>query len=159
MKASLDFPDWKQYPEGTEADFMRFFHDYEANIIEVSFLSEEQIDMFQSDFRVVADLMVHRRLNPDYRPEPWVLKHVEATLMLLSIMTGDRRYEQVLNEEWEGGRPNIMDPYLDRIEEKGESKLASLMQKLFALKRLDDAEKAASDEAFRKQLYKEFNLA
>ena len=55
------------------------------------------------------------------------------------------------------------DMYLDRIEAKGEakgeSKLASLMQKLFALKRLDDAEKAASDEAFRKQLYKEFNLA
>ena len=111
--------------------------------------------------------MVHRRLNPDYRPEPWVLKHAEATLMLLSTMTGDRRYEQVLNEKWEGGRPNTMDPYLDRIEEKGvlkgraegESLLASLMQKLFSLGRDDDAKKAASDEKFRKELYKEFNLA
>ena len=87
--------------------------------------------------------------------------------MLLSTMTGDRRYEQVLNEEWEGGRPNTMDPYLDRIEakgftkgeEKGENKAFLLMQKLFSLGRDDDAKKAASDEKFRKELYKEFNLA
>lgn len=171
LKKALDFPDWSMFPDGSEADFMEVFKDYGTNIYEIAFLSEAQIDMFRSDFRVVADLMVHRRINPDYRPEPWVLKHAEATLMLLSTMTGDRRYEQVLNEEWEGGRPNTMDPYLDRIEAKGEEKgivkgrvegenlLASLMQKLFALKRLDDAEKAASDEKYRKKLYEEFNLA
>ena len=38
-------------------------------------------------------------------------------------MTGDQRYEEVLNEKWEGGRPNTMDPYLDRMISKGEEKL------------------------------------
>ncbi len=59
------------------------------------------------------------------------------------------------------------DPYLDRIEAKGRSEgkkegenlLASLMQKLFALGRDEDVKRIASDEAFRKELYKEFNLA
>ena len=74
-------------------------------------------------------------------------------------MTGDRRYEEVLDEEWEGGRPNTMDPYLDRLEKKGEKKVLLLMQKLFSLGRYDDAKKAVFDETYRTELYKEFHLA
>ena len=56
-----------------------------------------------------------------------------------------------------------MDPYLDRNEAKGKkegvNQSLTLMKKLFSLGRDDDAKKAASDEAFRAKLYKEFNLA
>ena len=78
MKEGLGFSTLRKNPVRTKDDFMEFFHDYGMNLIEAAFLLGEQIDMFQSDFHVVADLMVHRRLDPNYRPEPWVLKHAEA---------------------------------------------------------------------------------
>ena len=43
-------------------------------------------------------------------------------------------------------------------EKQGEKKLAELMQKLFALGRNEDAVRAASDPAFREQLYQEFAI-
>ena len=43
-------------------------------------------------------------------------------------------------------------------EARGENRLASLMQKLFALGRNDDAQRAASDREFRKALFREFNI-
>ncbi|MCR5135668.1 MAG: hypothetical protein K6C12_01020 [Oscillospiraceae bacterium] len=42
---------------------------------------------------------------------------------------------------------------------KGQNKLAALMTKLFSLGRVSDAERAASDAAYRQQLYQEFQIA
>ena len=49
-------------------------------------------------------------------------------------------------EGWEEGRS------------EGENLVVTLMQKLYGAGRAKDAERAASDEAYRKELYKEFNL-
>ena len=43
-------------------------------------------------------------------------------------------------------------------EARGESKLASLMDKLFSLDRFDDAQRAAKDERYRAELFKEFQI-
>ena len=43
-------------------------------------------------------------------------------------------------------------------ERRGETKLATLITKLFSLGRVDDAQKAASDEEARKGFFKEFNI-
>ena len=43
-------------------------------------------------------------------------------------------------------------------EARGENRLASLMQKLFALGRNEDAQRASSDREFRKVLFREFNI-
>lgn len=40
----------------------------------------------------------------------------------------------------------------------GENKMADLMQKLFSQGRVEDAQKAASDQAYRNSLFKEFNI-
>ena len=45
-----------------------------------------------------------------------------------------------------------------RGREEGENKMADLMQKLFALGRVDDAMKAASDKTFRDQMFQEFEI-
>ena len=42
--------------------------------------------------------------------------------------------------------------------EEGENLVVTLMQKLYGAGRAKDAERAASDEAYRIELYKEFNL-
>lgn len=74
-----------------------YVSDYRINVFEISWLTEEQISMFKSDFRLVADFFVKRRLDPEYIPKDKTeIKHIEEVLKLLSVFTGDHRYEEVL---------------------------------------------------------------
>ena len=91
-----------------------------------------------------------------------MIQKCDSTLM--AAITHDDRFTEVLQE---GGKPRDMCEVLDRVEargeargkQEGENKAYTLMQKLFSLGRVEDAQKASSDEAFRKELYKEFHLA
>lgn len=95
-----------------------FINDYRINVFEIAFLPEETINSFHSDFKVVADYFVHSRRNPDYRPtDPIKFKHVDEVLKLMSVLTRDERYVELLNQE--GGKPENMCEVLDRAEERG----------------------------------------
>ena len=51
------------------------------------------------------------------------MQHVEAVLQLLSVMTGDYRFEDVLNDpDGPEGGINTMCDVLDRVEARGEAK-------------------------------------
>lgn len=108
LKERLDIP-----PE-----FEPYVNDYKINLFEVAYLTHEQVEMFQSDFRVVADYFVQKREKNDYDPEPRALTHVQETLQLLSVMSNDQRFEEAYNSDAEGGIHNMCD-VLDRIELKG----------------------------------------
>lgn len=108
LKERLDIP-----PE-----FEPYVNDYKVNLFEVAYLTHEQVELFQSDFRVVADYFVQKREKNDYHPEPHALKHVHETLQLLSVMSNDQRFEAVYQNDTEGGIRNMCD-VLDRIEQKG----------------------------------------
>ena len=74
-----------------------YFSDYKLNVFEISWLSDEQAAMFQSDFGIVADFFINKRKDKNYRPaDKRVIKHVDEVLKLLSVMTGDNRYEEIL---------------------------------------------------------------
>lgn len=95
---------WKKYssikeciaiPEGLD----EYVNDYKVHIIEVAWLTDEQLAMFKSDFGIVANFFVQKRKNKDYKPDdPRTIRHVDDVLKLLSVMTGDRNYELVLYE-------------------------------------------------------------
>ena len=126
--------------------------------------------MFKSDFGIVADFFVQKRKNKNYIPDDKrIIEHVDEVLKLLSVMTGDRKYETVLCDN-EKGRVNRMCDVADRLvnsgivkgrEEgilKGESKMASLINKLMSEGRSDDVMLATEDEEARKRFYKEFGI-
>lgn len=108
--------------------------------------------LFKSDFRIVADYFVQKCKYGDYNPEPMEFTHVQETLQLLSVMTGDHRFEEICNDDREGG-PHNMCEVLDRIEnrgiQQGENDFAELMSNLFAQGRIEDAKRAAEDREFR----------
>ena len=79
--------------------FRPFVNDYKVNLFEIAFLSREQVNLFQSDFRIVADYFVQKREKGDYIPKPQEFVHVQETLQLLSVMTGDHRFE----DAWKDG--------------------------------------------------------
>ena len=95
-----------------------FVSDYKINVFEIAFLSEEQINYFHSDFRVLADFFVHRRNDPNYIPtDRQKFKHANEILELLAVLTGDHRYEDIIDAE--GGAPTDMCEVLDRVEQRG----------------------------------------
>ena len=156
-----------------------FVPNVKINLFEIAYMSPEQVKSFRSDFRIVADYFVQKRINNDYVPPKDELVHVEAVLQLLSVMTNDRRFEDSFNEARTAGKEvrNMCD-VLDRVEmrgreegreegleigreeglEKGADRAFTLMQMLFADGRSDDAVRAANDKEYARQLMKEYKL-
>lgn len=95
-----------------------FVNDYKINVFEVAYLTKEQVEMFHSDFKIVADFFVQKRINKDYRPSGEQIKHVDAILKLLSVLTSDFRYEAVIYDSKKGKVKNMCE-VLDRIEANG----------------------------------------
>ena len=83
-------------PDGME----KYINDYKIQIFEVAWLTEEEIERFQSDFRIVANFFTQKRKNKDYIPDdPTEIKYVDEVLKLLNVMTGDKRYEKIFQEK------------------------------------------------------------
>ena len=70
-------------------------------------MTREQLSYFHSDFRIVADYFIQKREKNDYIPSPDRLEHVEAVLQLLSVMTDDTRYEDILNKKDESKKKEV----------------------------------------------------
>ena len=144
-------------------------NDYRMNMYEIAYLSDEQVQMFTSDFKIVADYFVQMQKNRNYVAPETTINHVHELLQLMSVMTHDNRFEDVYSSEMER-RPTNMCEVLDRIEnrgiqkgmekgiEKGEDTILSLMKYLLSNGRLDDARRATEDKAYRNQLLDEISL-
>lgn len=73
--------------------------------------------MFQSDFRLVADYFIQMRTNKEYNPSQEVMKHVDAVLKLMSVLTQDDRFEEMQNGAQ--GEVKTMCEVLDNAISKG----------------------------------------
>ena len=77
-------------------DLDPYVSDYKVNLFQIAYLSDEQVEMFQSDFKVVADYFVQKRKNNSYIPTRTEIKHVQAVLQLLSVMEQDDRFIEAM---------------------------------------------------------------
>ena len=96
-------------------DLKPYFSDYEIHVFNIAFLPEETIRLFRSDFRIVADYFSQMRKNKKYIPSKNTMKHVDAVLKLMSVMTGDHRFEEAQKK----GKVRTMCEVMDRVEQKG----------------------------------------
>lgn len=151
-----------------------YVNDYKINLFQIAFLTEEQVKLFKSDFRIVADYLVQMRKNNDYVPDPTYFKHVHETIQLLTVMAQDSRFEEVYQEKLKQHKEGVfkmnMCDVFDKYENsgraegkaegiiEGENKLALLVGKLCSLKRFDDVKKVAEDQNYRSALMKEFSI-
>lgn len=157
--------------------FRPFVNDYKINLFEIAYLTHEQVELFQSDFRIVADYFVQKREKNDYTPSAQMIQHVQETLQLLSIMTGDHRFEEAYNDQQEGGPQNMCE-VLERVEnrgmdrgiqigiqrgtktgiQQGEDMFALLVKKLLECGRMEDIRRATEDRAYRQKLMEELKI-
>lgn len=142
-----------------------FVNDCKINVFEISWLTDKQIQMFKSDFKVVANFFINKRKNRNYIPDDRTsIAHIDEVLKLLKAMTGDDRYEKLLEDsEW---RASNMCEVAERLEKigiekgvaEGETKLGLLVAKLLSDGRTSDIELAATNKNIREKLYKEYNI-
>lgn len=86
----------------------------------MALLTDEQVKMFKSDFRIVADYFVQMRKNKNYIPTDTQFIHVKEILQMMSVLTRDHRFEEVANASVEGDEVKNMCDVLDRVEKQGE---------------------------------------
>ena len=95
-----------------------YVNDFKINLFEIAYLDREKIDLFKSDFRILADYLYQMRVNRDYIADETTIEHVEELLTLMSAMTGDNRFEETINDL--KGKENVnMCEVLDRVEARG----------------------------------------
>ena len=100
-----------------------YVSDYRINVFEIAWLEEDQIKMFKSDFRYVADFFVQLRKTGNPHLSGTEIKHVDELLKTISALTGDKRFEDEMNQEIvrkDGGIMRL--EFLDRAEERGEKR-------------------------------------
>ncbi len=111
-----------------------YVNDYQIHVFEISWLSDEQIEKFQSDFRIVAEFFTQIRKNNEYNPTAQEIKHVDAVLKLLSIFGNSQEFEGLVQSR-EAKEVKSMCEAIKKIVAKGESKnflenLANLQKNL-----------------------------
>lgn len=102
---------------------MNYISDYMINVFEIAWLSPEQVKMFKSDFKIVADYFVQKRVNKNYTPSKDTICHVDEILKVMKVLTGDRQYE-VMQQKYHGLGNNrtegaTMDDFLTRWHNDG----------------------------------------
>ncbi len=102
-------------------DLDPYVSDYKVNLFQIAYLSDEQVEMFQSDFKIVADYFVQKRKNNSYIPTKTEINHVEAVLQLLSTMEYDNRFTEAICKD-DGKETKNMCDVLDAVEKRGEQR-------------------------------------
>ena len=71
----------------------------------------------------MARYFSEKRKNKDYVPhDKTILKHFDAVLKLLAVMSDDRRYETILADPEQKGTVNTMDDALTRVINEGHAR-------------------------------------
>ena len=163
-----------------------FVNDFRINVVELAWLSDEQIKMFRSDFREVALFLRSKRKKEPFTGSRRKLKHVMEIIDLIGIMAGERdafnRLEPELKfiatKENKGGVKmySVLQQILDdghtkwfnrgvsdgikRGRAQGEAvatdTITSLFAKLRAAGKNDELDKALADRAYLKKLMDEY---
>ena len=146
-----------------------FVNDYKINLFEIAYLDEEKISLFKSDFRILVDYLHQIRTNNSYNPKDYIIKHIDELLTLMSVMTGDKRFEDSINEANEK-EARYMCEVLDIIEnrgiekglEQGRQEGADMVSKLNELLlnegNIDKLRRANTDKNYRHKLLKEYKI-
>ena len=142
-----------------------YVNDYKINLFEIAYLDREIIDSFTSDFWILADYVYQMRVNRNYVADKKSIGHIEELLMLMSAMTGDKRFEEIIDEANTKEVVNMCE-VLDIVEargiEKGREEGADIISRLNTILAkegdLDKIIKANTDKKYRNELLKKYNL-
>lgn len=150
-----------------------YVSDYKINVFEIADLTDEEINRFHSDFRILARFFARKKHDPEHamdnREE---IQHVDEVLKLLSVLTGDSRYIRIPAQERKGIKD--MCDVADRIEKKGiakgraegraegreegEEKMSKLVSVLLEKQDYAAIQKVTEDPEIRKEYFSRYGI-
>ena len=120
-----------------------YVSDYRINVFDIAFLDREKIELFKSDFRMLADYLYQMRMTNSYKGDESNIKHVDEILMLMSAMSGFKNVENIIKVAHERKVSN-MKGFFELAEEKGlEKGLEQGIEKGIELGRTEGREEGA----------------
>ena len=96
-----------------------YINDFKLNIIDVPRLTPEQVKKYKGDFQIIADYFVQRNSGKEYVPPKKPIQHVDSMLKLMSVLTRDTRYSDLLDENSTTKEGTTMCEVLDKVEARG----------------------------------------
>ena len=99
-----------------------FVNDFKLNLIDVPRLTPEQVKKYKGDFQIIADYFVQLSRHGEYVPLNKSIQHTDSFLKLMSVLTRDKRYAEVLEDLVDGQEGVRMCEVLDRVEARGEAR-------------------------------------
>ena len=100
-----------------------YISDYKINVFDIGALTDEELSLFQSDFREIATHFVKVRRGGEYIPSKRTIKHVDEFLKLMKVLTGDERYSEIKEELCvKKGDDVSMCTVIDTFEKRGMKK-------------------------------------
>ena len=101
-------------------DYLRpFMNDCRLNVLELAWLTNEQIKAFKSDFRYIAKQVQCARTGEEFMPEDGYVEHPDALFKLMGALTGDQRFEAAINDFYKKGERVMIKSFLDNVEARG----------------------------------------
>ena len=135
--------------------------DYQFHVFHIPNLTDEQIQMFQSDFRIVAEFFAAQRRGQKYRGSRKKIQHVDEMLKFMKVFTDDDRFLKVTLDDKQKEDVNMC-MILDQIEEEGRQKgiqvLSDLITILMKQGKTEELQRAAQDRTYCEQLLKDYQL-
>ena len=151
--------------------------DYQFHVFHIPDLTDEQIQMFQSDFRIVAEFFAAQKRGQKYLGSRKKIRHVDEMLKFMKVFTDDDRFLKVTLDDKQKEDVNMC-MILDQIEEEGRQKgiaegrktgreegkkegillLSDLITILMKQGKMEELQRAAQDQAYCEQLLKEYQL-
>jgi hypothetical protein len=163
-------------PEGMEG----FVSDYRVNLFEIAFLSDKQVSMFRSDFRIIADYCTQIRKHGKYTPREYPEKHVQDVFAALEALTADNRMDilfEKLKEPRKGGGPmlpsavrimeeeitkGVTEEVTDKVTAEVTAEVTANYKQFYQImrdaNRMDDYDRAMEDDDYKAKLMKELGL-
>ena len=149
------------------SELKHYVSDYSINLIDLKKLSEDDINKFKKDFKLIADYMVK---GSKHKADRIDLNHPEEVSELILRLTGEELPFEVECEEGGKNMEKFFEPMFERAEARGEARgraegktegescLARLISLLMSEGKNDKIKDVVENEVIRHGLYKEYGI-
>ena len=154
-----------------DSELKHYVSDYSINLIDLKKLSEDDINKFKKDFKLIADYMVK---GSKHKADRIDLNHPEEVSELILRLTGEELPFEVECEEGGKNMEKFFEPMFERAEARGEARgraegraegktegescLAKLISLLMSEGKNDKIKDVVENEEIRHGLYKEYGI-
>ena len=145
------------------SELKHYVSDYSINLIDLKKLSEDDINKFKKDFKLIADYMVK---GSKHKADRIDLNHPEEVSELILRLTGEELPIPIESEEGGKNMEKFFEPMFERAEARGEARgkaegencLARLISLLMSEGKNDKIKDVVENEEIRHGLYREYGI-